>query len=126
MEIHYGLKHGVITTIILQEQLNRTENDFVISGYNTNTTSGASGFVVSVDSIGNENWSKDYLSDNIQALDFIELTSDNEYIVIGRESFGNNSECYLLKVSSNNGDVLWKSTFSEGNYNLLNEVTTNK
>ena len=97
-------------------------NDFVIAGYNTNTASGASGFVISVDSIGDENWSKDYLSDNIQALDFIELTSDNEYILIGRESFGNNSDCYLLKVSSNNGDVLWKSTFSEGNYNLLNEV----
>ena len=49
-------------------------------------------------------------------------TKDNEFAFIGGESFSDGSKSYLVKIKSNNGEVIWKKTFNPGNYNLLYEI----
>lgn len=95
---------------------------FVICGYHTNTPSGASGFVTMIDSSGIETWTRDYNTNDIQALNFISLTNDDKIIVVGRESFGNASKGYIMKISSVNGDIFWQKSFNAGECNLLNEI----
>lgn len=95
---------------------------YVICGYNTNLPTGASGFISTLDINCNIIWTKDYQSDNVQAIHDIISTKDNEFTFIGSESFSDGSKSYLVKIKSNNGDVIWKKTFNPGNYNMLNEI----
>lgn len=99
-----------------------TISGYVLCGYNTNTPTGALGFITTLDANGNLIWTKEYDSNNIQAFDDIINTKDNEFASIGRESFGSISKYYLVKVKSDNGDMIWQKEFNQGEYNSLSEL----
>jgi hypothetical protein len=99
--------------------------NFILCGYNTNP--GASGYAKLVDSNGGQIWHSDFLSLDVQALDNITTTVDNQFIAVGRNSFGSTNKALLQKIDSN-GNSAWIKWFSPSSYNLFNEVqqTTDK
>lgn len=95
--------------------------NFILCGYNSNTPNGASGFIKLIDANGGEIWNRDFHNDNIQALESIITTNDNQFIAVGRESFSSNSQAYLLKIDGN-GNKVWQKSFSAGGFNMFSEV----
>lgn len=93
--------------------------NFILCGYNTNP--GASGFAKLIDSNGGQIWHSDFLHLNFQALDNISITNDNQFIAVGRNSFGSGNKALLQKID-NNGNSIWIKEFSPGSYHLFNEV----
>jgi len=93
--------------------------NFILCGYNTNP--GASGYAKLLDANGGQIWHTDFLSFNVQALDNITTTSDNQFIAVGRNSFGTNNKALLQKIDSN-GNNIWIKWFNPRSYNLFNEV----
>ncbi|HRF16393.1 MAG TPA: hypothetical protein PKV02_12270 [Bacteroidia bacterium] len=93
--------------------------NFILCGYNTNP--GASGYAKLIDNNGGQIWHTDFLSSNVQALDNITTTNDNQFIAVGRNSFGNGNQALLLKID-NSGNSVWLKWFNPRNYNLFNEV----
>lgn len=93
--------------------------NFILCGYNTNP--GASGYAKLIDSNGEQIWHTDFLSFNVQALDNITTTSDNQFIAVGRNSFGTGNKALLQKID-NNGNNVWIKWFNPRNYNLFNEL----
>lgn len=98
-----------------------TSGNFILCGYNTNTPQGASGFVKLIDANGGQIWNSDFHNDNIQALESITTTNDNQFIAVGGESFSSTSQAYLLKVDGN-GNKVWQKSFNAGGFNMFNEV----
>jgi len=81
----------------------------------------ASGYAKLIDNNGGQIWHTDFLSSNVQALDNITTTNDNQFIAVGRNSFGNGNQALLLKID-NSGNSVWLKWFNPRNYNLFNEV----
>jgi hypothetical protein len=98
-----------------------TSGNFILCGYNTNTPQGASGFIKLIDANGEEIWNSEFYNNNIQALESITTTNDNQFIAVGRESFSSTSQVYLLKVDGN-GNKVWQKSFNAGVYNIFSEV----
>ncbi len=98
-----------------------TSGNFILCGYNTNTPQGASGFVKLIDANGGEIWNSDFHNDNIQALESITTTNDNQFLAVGRESFSSTSQAYLLKVDGT-GNKVWQKSFNAGAFNMFSEV----
>lgn len=96
-----------------------SSGNFIVCGYNTNP--GASGYAKLIDSNGGQIWHTDFLSLNVQALDNIITTSDNQFIAIGHNSFGTNNKALLQKID-NNGNSVWIKWFNPRTYNSFNEV----
>jgi hypothetical protein len=93
--------------------------DFILCGYNTNP--GASGYAKLIDANGGQIWHTDFLNSDVQALDNIATTSDNQFITVGRNSFGPDNKALLQKIDSN-GNSTWIKWFNPRNVNLFNEV----
>lgn len=98
-----------------------TSGNFILCGYNTNTPQVASGFVKLIDANGGEIWNSDFHNNNIQALESIYTTNDNQFIAVGQESFSSTSQAYLLKVDGN-GNIVWQKSFNAGGFNMFSEV----
>ena len=93
-----------------------SEGDFVITGYNEDTTIVEEQDVtlLKIDNQGNQLWHKTYGGlANDQGFSVIE-TSDGGYAIIGEtESFGNGGrDIYLIKTNAD-GDSLWTNTFGD-------------
>ena len=96
-----------------------SSGNFILCGYNTNP--GASGYAKLLNANGDLIWHSDFSSLNIQALDYVTITNDNQFIAVGRESFGSTSKAYLQKIDAN-GNNLWLKQFSPRGYNAFWEV----
>jgi hypothetical protein len=105
---------------------------YVVCGWHSNTD--VYRFVSRLDNLGNEVWTKNYDSGFIEEPNMInpykydhELkdiikTSDNNFIAVGFESYDNVSYSYLIKISSDTGDIIWQKLFSPGDSNRIVEV----
>ncbi len=93
--------------------------NFILCGYNTNPES--SGYAKLIDSDGEQIWHTDFLSFNVQALDNIITTNDNQFIAVGHNSFGTDNKSLIQKID-NSGNSVWIKWFNPKNYNVFSEI----
>lgn len=93
--------------------------DFILCGYNVNP--GSSGFAKLIDSNGGQIWHNEYSTYDVGSLDNITMTSDNQFIAVGRNNFSMNNKAILQKMDIN-GNILWIKRFNPRSYNFFNEI----
>ncbi|MFO7615890.1 MAG: hypothetical protein R6V75_01410 [Bacteroidales bacterium] len=93
--------------------------NFVLCGHNANP--GASGYAKLIGANGEQIWHTDFSEINVQAIDHISITTDNQFIAVGRNSFGTDNPASLQKIGSD-GNNVWIKWFNPKIYNLFNEV----
>ena len=93
--------------------------NFILCGHNANP--GASGYVKLINASGEQVWHTDFLETGLQVIDDIALTNDNQFIAVGRNSFGTNNQASLQKID-NSGNSVWIKWFNPRNFNFFTEV----
>lgn len=91
------------------------------------TDSGGHGFtdalLMKLNVYGEVEWSKAYGSWGFEAANAACLASDGHYIVAGRTtSIGQETDGFVMKVSSSDGSILWQRTIGGANYDELHDV----
>lgn len=97
-----------------------SDGGFILAGYTQSWGNGGyDGWVVKLDSSGNQVWSRTFGGTQSDYLMSIQQTSDDGYIVAGWEkSWGNgNADAWVIKLDSN-GTKVWSNTFggASGDY----------
>lgn len=80
-------------------------NDIIVSGYNRTSGINLPGFLMKIDSIGNEIWYKSFEADGISEISNCVVTHDNQILCAGNKS----NTLSLLKINSNNGSLIWEN-----------------
>ncbi|GAI85364.1 unnamed protein product, partial [marine sediment metagenome] len=98
-----------------------SDGGFVLTGTITNTTSSGSNytdvFLVKISSSGNEEWSKQIGGTGNQSGNYIQLTSDEGFIITGSTDaiISGETDVFLLKANSLGDSLWWKTIGFEGN-----------
>jgi hypothetical protein len=79
-------------------------------------------FVVKVDNLGQLQWSKIYGGDETDRAYAICAAANGECFIAGyTQSWGQNGDCYLLKINAN-GDTIWTKFYGRQMYDRANSV----
>jgi len=111
--IHVG--YDIITT---------SDRCYVITGFSnpTNSIGGAELCVIKIDSLGDVLWANNYGNYYDEFGYGIIETIDSNYVISGSTddttTAANGTDAYLLKVSKNNGTVIWDKIWSYSDYNV--------
>ena len=123
----------------LEKIIKTSDNYFVIAGYSGDIFNDGSynggledGWILKLDSDGNEIWSKPFGTSASDSLLDIQEANDGNYIASGSTQgtttngvlIGSN-DGWVLKVDPD-GNELWSSQYGETNYNILYSITQSK
>jgi len=101
-----------------------TDRCYVITGFSnpTNSIGGAELCVIKIDSLGDVIWANNYGNYYDEFGYGIIETIDSNYVISGSTddttTAANGTDAYLLKVSKNNGTVIWDKIWSYPDYNV--------
>jgi len=99
-----------------------SDNGYVVVGYKYISATGRmDGWIMKLDSKGNEEWQKTYGGDKDDVAISIQQTHDGGYIVAGRTwSLGAvGSDAWILKLNPN-GDMKWQKTYGGKGHDVAN------
>ncbi len=91
------------------------DNGYIVAGCNYAAGSYNAGYLLKVDSLGFEQWSRHYLEDDALTIYEVALTSDGGYIMTGLKGEEHNFDIFLKKVTSS-GDTEWTQYFDIGTW----------
>jgi hypothetical protein len=91
------------------------DNGYVIAGCNYAAGSYNAGYLLKVDSLGFEQWSRHYLDDDALTIYCVSLTEDGGFIMTGLKGDEHNFDIVLKKVTSS-GDTEWTRYFDIGTW----------
>jgi len=75
------------------------------------------GYLIKVDSLGNEEWSRHYDDYDAKVINCVEQTSDDGYILTGLIGDGDNFDIFLKRTSPN-GDDEWTRYFANARWDM--------
>ncbi len=85
------------------------DGNYVAVGYTTETF--AKAFVVKINAEGEEIWRKDYAVSNISYFRSVATMKDGNIAAVGNIRHSGDNNFYIVKINSENGDVIWEKSF---------------
>ncbi|OFX19023.1 MAG: hypothetical protein A2033_15150, partial [Bacteroidetes bacterium GWA2_31_9] len=106
-------RYGGSDNDVAKKVIHTLDNGFLLCGWtNSNTNGYEDAYLVKTDSIGNQQWAKQYGGTNADVFNSVIQTADSGFVAVGYSySYGTYNQIYLIKTDSE-GNMQWYKTFA--------------